>query len=98
LLNQDPPSIRRVWKRQVGDQRIGVDVLAPLCRVHIDYKEDRPRPWSAYLEFTIDEWDAIVQAVADKRHEILTRLHRTEDEIKAAQRQLDAKATQFERR
>ena len=69
--------ITRAWKRQSEDQGIGVDVIAPSCQVHIDIYEPR---WSTFLVFSLEEWDEIVKAVAEKRRAILKRLGRTEDD------------------
>jgi len=33
MLEQDLPTVRRIWTRQVGDERIGVDVIYPAADI-----------------------------------------------------------------
>ena len=74
MANVGYPNIRRVWQRNAAHERVGVDVLGPDCLVAVDYLDPREPTSGLHLHFSAAEWDEIVRAVTDKRHEIRRRL------------------------
>ena|SRR2546422_4200747 len=88
------PLVETVWKRQTEFERTLVNVIAPLCRVHIECFSHGRR--SDYPEFSALEWDEIVKAVADKRRELLAVLQLDDGDITMAIIALDEKAKKLE--